>query len=206
MTVPSATDLTSRLGDPGEVADYLARENVYLDGHFELLSGLHSPSFIAFSWLARDEAALAEIADTLAELTSTWMPDAVIAPSTAGVSLGSALAVRASVPLYLASLDDQSRADGIVGAPELADRRVLLVNDVVTTGQGLRQLANVVTAAGAGIAGAAWFVSRAPIDVAELIGTDNLAYLADLDLESYAAAECPLCSFGDESCLAIDLN
>lgn len=206
MTVPSATDLTARLAAPGDVADYLGREGVFLNGHFQLLSGLHSRSFIALSALARDETALAEIADTLSASTSTWMPDAVVAPSTAGVSLGSALAVRAAAPLYLASLDNASRADGMVGLPDLAGRRVLLVNDVVTTGKGIRLLADVVVEAGAEIAGAAWFVSRASVDVAGVLGTDNLACLGEVELETFPDLDCPLCADGDTPEPAIDLN
>lgn len=206
VTAPNVTDVRPRLGDRDDVADYLSRDRVFLDGHFELLSGMHSPNFIAFSALARDEYVLAEIADTLAERTSTWAPDAVVAPSTVGVSLGSALAVRAGAPLYLASLDEESRADGIVGSPDLAGKRVLLVNDVVTTGRGLHQLAEVVATAGAELAGAAWFVSRAQVDLVELLGTENLACLAELELAAYDGAHCPLCSAGDEPELAIDLN
>ena len=206
MTVPSATDLIPRLSVPDDVAGYLAREGVLLDGHFQLLSGLHSPNFIAFSELARDDDALGSIADTLTETTAAWMPDAVIAPSTAGVSLGSALAVRASAPLYLASLDADSRPDGLVGDPDIRGRRVLLVNDVVTTGSGLEQLAQVASGAGAETAGAAWFVSRASVDVVGILGTENVACLAEFDLETHSAADCPLCASGGEAELAIDLN
>ena len=206
MTVPSATDLITRLGVSDDVAGYLGREGVLLDGHFQLLSGLHSPDFIAFSGLARDGGALDQIADTLTETVAAWMPEAVIAPSTAGVSLGSSLSVRASAPLYLASLDMDSRPDGLVGNPDIRGKRVLLVNDVITTGSGLKQLARVGTDAGAEIAGAAWFVSRADVDVAGILGTENVVCLASFELEAYSAAECPLCAAGGEAELAIDLN
>jgi hypothetical protein len=58
---------------------------------------------------------------------------------------------------------DEGRASGITSGEELSRRRVLLVNDVVTTGAGMAALARLVEHSGAEIAGAAWFASRSPV-------------------------------------------
>jgi hypothetical protein len=57
-------------------------------GHFALLSGLHTDRFLAFSRIADDPAALQTIAGWLAPSIALLLPDALVAPSTAGVGLG----------------------------------------------------------------------------------------------------------------------
>ncbi len=200
-----ALTFRAHLGDPHVHADYLGRPGVLRTGHFELLSGLHTQHFLAFSRIAIDKGAVDDLADTLSALAAAWSPTAVLAPSTAGVALAGALAGRIGVPLLLAALDDGGRADGILGAPDLTGGRVLLVNDVVTTGDGLEALATVVKAARGDVAGAAWFASRADIDVSARLGVP-VAHLVSVDLPAFPADQCPGCTAGTPAQPALDLN
>jgi orotate phosphoribosyltransferase len=69
--------------------------------------------------------------------------------------------------------------------------RVLVVEDVVTTGLSVREIFEVVRAAGATVAAAAIVVRRAAVD----FGVPTIALL-DLPIESYDAAACPMCADG----------
>jgi orotate phosphoribosyltransferase len=119
----------------------------------------------------------------------------VLAPSTAGVTLGGALARQLGVGLQLAALDAQGRAERVLGEAELTNQRVLLVNDVITTGDGLIALRDVVTQAGGSVIGAACFGIRSEIDVAERLGVPATVSVA-LRLPAVPADRCPLCRDG----------
>jgi adenine/guanine phosphoribosyltransferase-like PRPP-binding protein len=113
---------------------------------------------------ARDDNSMA------APSVAAWLPDSVLAPATAGVALGWTLARRLGLPLVLADVGANGRAVAVHDAENLRDRRVLLVNDVVTTGHGIAALAHVANEARATVAGATWFLSRGDADVSEAIG------------------------------------
>lgn len=205
VSVSTEARLHALLGDPDVIVDLLARPGVLRAGHFRLLSGLHADRFVAFSRLVDDENALDVIAGWLAASVAPWRPHVVVAPSTAGVALGSALGRRLGAPLELASLDSDGRPIGLLGNPTLSGRRVLLVNDVVTTGDGMVALAEVVRAAGAEVCGGAWFLSRADVDVASRIEAPT-ATLGLLDLPAVAPAECAGCAADQSLEDALDLN
>lgn len=207
MTAASTLDLPLldvRRGDPALVRDLLAREGVIEQGHYQLLSGLHSDAFIRFSALARDDEALRCIGDWLTPSLKPWEVDAIVAPSTAGVALAWSLALRLAAPLYLAAPGDDGRASGTTSS-ELPGRRVLLVNDVVTTGAGMAALGRLVEHAGAEIAGAAWFASRSPVDVEGMIAA-RTAFVVSLTLAAVAAEDCQLCQHEIPLERATDLN
>jgi orotate phosphoribosyltransferase len=187
------------------IANYVGRPGVLRSGHFRLVSGLHSDRFLAFSDVVRDEAVLAELAGLLAPTVAPWQPDLVLSPSTAGVALAGALASELFVPLQLASLDEHGRPDGLIGDLDVGGSRVLLVNDVVTTGDGLRLLADLVRQRGATVAGAAWFASRSSVDVPALIEAPA-AEIVGLELTAVAENDCPQCAAGLPCEDALDLN
>jgi len=194
-----------RVGSPELVAEMLALPGAVRQGHFALLSGLHTDRFVAFSAIAAHPQALSALVDWLAPVAAAWLPDAVLAPSTAGVSLGAALARRIGATLHLADLDDAGRPTGVVGVSLAVGARTVLVNDVVTTGSGMRLLADVARGAGASVVGAAWFASRAPIDVASAVGAPAV-HVTDVSLPTFGGAECQQCHDAVPIQVAIDLN
>lgn len=199
-----AITLRTRLGDPRTLADHLRRPGALRHGHFRLLSGLHTDQFLAFSAIAEDTEVVHELAGLLSPVVAPWCAEAVLAPSTAGVALGGALADRLGVALHLAALDEAGRAAGILGG-DLCARRVLLVNDVVTTGQGVVALAAVARQGGAEVAGAAWFASRAEVELERMIAAPT-AWIASLDLQTVPAERCAACERGRPFEDALDLN
>lgn len=207
MPVTTSTNptLSLRRGDPGAVGDMLARPGVLLDGHFRLLSGLHSDRFLAFSGIAAESVHTELIAAWLAPAIEPRRPDIVLAPSTAGVALAAALAHRLGTSLALASLGCDGRPDALIATAGVEGRSVLLVNDVVTTGEGLERLAGLVRGHGGEVAGAAWFLSRTEVDVAARIEAPTES-VGDIDLSTWDSRSCPFCSGGAVLQDALDLN
>lgn len=200
-------DLTFRplLGDTRYTAELLGRPGVLRTGHFRLLSGLHTAHFLAFSRIAQDQTAVRSIARDLGAVAGVWAPSLVLAPSTAGVALGGDLADELDLPLYLAALDANGRAEGVLARPRLDGERVLLVNDVITTGDGLAAMRDVVVAAGGEAIGAACFASRSSVDTESRLGLPVIV-TAQLDLDAFGVEDCPLCQTGDELEEALDIN
>jgi orotate phosphoribosyltransferase len=208
MTAAPTLDLPLldvRRGDPSLVRNFLGRPGVLEHGHYQLLSGRHSDTFIRFSTLARDDDALDSIADWLTPSLKPWEADAIVAPSTAGVALGWTLARRLSVPLHLAAPGADGRATAISTSDDLNGQRVLLVNDVVTTGAGMKALARVAESEGAEVSGAAWFASRSRVDIEDMIHAPGVCVLA-LELSSMDDGHCELCRLDIPIERAVDLN
>jgi orotate phosphoribosyltransferase len=195
LTAPS---LRTHLGDPLRLAELLGRADVMCEGHFRLLSGLHSDRFVRFSRLADDHESLAYIAELLAGAVASWKPEAIVAPSTAGVSLGVALGRRLGVRLHLCDVGDDGRPTKLIGDAPVQHARMLIVNDVITTGEGVKALASISREAGTDPIGSCAFIARTTADVGELIGLP-VAITAAADLAAWTPEECPLCGHSDET-------
>ena len=203
----TAPSLQARIhhGDPHAVADLLSRPGAVVDGHFELLSGRHSDRFVAFSRIAESPPALDVLAAWLVPTLAPLVPDAVVAPRTAGVALGWTLARQLTVPFHLTGVDQRGRPDELLGPADISGRRILLVNDVVTTGEGLRAMREIVSACRAEVAGAAWFLSRSDVDVTHLIGAPT-AHVVSAELPSWSPDRCSLCEHDEPLTPVLDLN
>lgn len=188
------TDIALRphLGDPGLLSALLSADGVVRTGHFRLLSGQHTDRFLAFSEIASESQQLDLIASWLGPTVDAWAPNVVLAPSTAGVGLAATLARRLSAPLHLASAGPDGRPETVIGVGLPPGGRVLLVNDVTTTGTALNVLADLARRANCQVVGGAWFVSRAATAVRDAL-TYPTVCVGDLDLPSWPAAECALC-------------
>jgi orotate phosphoribosyltransferase len=75
-------------------------------------------------------------------------------------------------------------------------RRVLVVEDVVTTGGSLAAVIRAVADAGGAVVGAAALVNRGGVTAGDVGSPAGLVSLAEVDMESFAEAECPLCKAG----------
>lgn len=189
---PEPLVLRALLGEPRLLAQMIIEDRAVDEGHFELLGGSHSDRFIRFSRIANAPEHLEAVAGWLLPTVAAWSPSVVVAPATAEVALASLLSRRLGLPLALATLDDAGRAREVRPGEALRGERALLVNDVVTTGDGITALAKAAAVAGASIAGACWFLSRSAVDVAAMINAPAVA-LVDLKLPSWPARSCPLC-------------
>lgn len=205
---PGARAVTFRsyLGDAAEVGHLLALPGALREGHFRLLSGLHTDCFLAFSVLADEQHNLDRIGDWLGPTVDAWRADAVVAPSTAGVGLAATLARRISAPLHLASVGGDGRPEDLIGSALTHNAQVLIVNDVTTTGTAIRTLAEIVTSNGGTVAGATWFASRG---LQRIEGNFDfpMAHVVDVELGASEAGSCTQCQAGGNGPLdAFDLN
>ena len=174
------------------VLDRFRRVGAFLEGHFRLTSGLHSPGFMQCALVLahpRDAEALgAELADRVRGLS----PNVVLSPALGGIVIGQEVGRALNVRALFAERQDGTLMlrRGFTLGPE---DRVLVVEDVVTTGKSTRETIEVALAAGARVVGAAAIIDRSGGD--QKLDVPFHA-LATVSLPTYQPESCPLCAAG----------
>jgi len=174
------------------VLDRFRRVGALLEGHFRLTSGMHSPGYLQCALVLQHpveaEACGAAIADRVRSLD----PDVVLSPALGGIVIGQEVGRALGVRAIFAE-----RQDGKLtlrrGFSLQPGEKVLVVEDVVTTGGSTQETIDVARAAGATVVGAAAIIDRSGgrqrIDV-------PFHALATIALPTYDADACPLCAEG----------
>jgi orotate phosphoribosyltransferase len=174
------------------VLDRFRRVGALLEGHFRLTSGLHSPGYMQCALVLAHpreaEAFGAELADRVRGLSA----NVVLSPALGGIVIGQEVGRALGVRALFAERQDGGLMlrRGFTLGP---DDRVLVVEDVVTTGKSTRETIDVARAAGARVVGAAAIIDRSG-------GEQNLDVpfhaLASIALPTYQPESCPLCAAG----------
>ena len=176
-------------------ADVLAtfrRSGALLEGHFKLSSGLHSPGYLQCArvlMFPRDAEALgAALGARVRNLGAT----VVLSPAMGGIVIGQEVGRALDVPALFAERVEGTLAlrRGFALGP---DDRVLVVEDVVTTGGSTRETIDVARAAGAAVVGACSIVDRSGGQPGLDVPFHSLLPMA---LPTYQPEACPLCAQG----------
>jgi len=175
-----------------EVLDIYQKTGALLTGHFLLSSGLHSERYLQSALVLQQPDIATRLCAALAEHFRNSKIEAVIAPALGGVFVSHetarALGVRA---LFAERVNGElTLRRGFTIKP---GERLLVVEDVITTGKSTRETIEVVKKAGGVAVAAASLVDRSG-GKAEL-GVPYKA-LVTLDVPSFTAQECPLCKAG----------
>lgn len=177
---------------PETLLDELRVRGALLDGHFHLTSGRHSNRFVQKFRFLEDPALLERIVASLLQRIPGLDVTCVVSAAVGGIVLGYEVArqlgTRAIFVEKEAGTARFRRGFGV--AP---GERVLVVEDVITTGLSVREVIGVVAADGGVPAAAAVVVSRS---AAAEVGVPLYALL-DLPMESYEPAACPQCVEGE---------
>jgi orotate phosphoribosyltransferase len=185
-----------------DLLDLYRRSGALLEGHFRLTSGLHSPGYLqcalVLQYPQHAEALGRAIADRVRDLRAT----VVLSPALGGVVIGHEVGRALGVRAIFAERQDgvlTLRRGFIIGEQD----RVLVVEDVLTTGGSTRETMLVATAAGGQVIGAASIVDRRPSTGAgqahDARATDlgvPFVTLLNVDLPTYEPDLCPLCAQG----------
>jgi orotate phosphoribosyltransferase len=191
----------------------------FLQGHFQLTSGLHSPGYLQCALVCQDPVVCAQLCEELARRIPSVHVDAVIGPAMGGIvpayELARALSTRPqrSVQetvrdqmLPMAQPEPGTRGiyaergeDGRMtlrrGFSLDRGERVVIVEDVMTTGGSAAELIEIAEAAGAEVVGVVALVDRGGAKRFE--GRRYPAFaLLPVELPTYKPEECPLCKEG----------
>ena len=184
--------------------------NALLEGHFKLSSGNHSEYYLQSAKVLEDPKTANMLASALAKQIkeSGLKVDTVCAPALGGLIAGYALAQALDCRYIFAE-----RVNGEMsirrGFEVYQDEKVLMCEDIITTGGSAMEAAAVVESLGGKIVGVAalanrGFCKREHSDVetksnCKLPQDIPFFALADFIFAMYAPDECPMCKLGSEA-------
>ena len=175
-----------------EVLTIFRRSGALLDGHFRLSSGLHSPGYLQCALVLQHPHEAEALGAALGNLVRSLGVQTVMSPALGGVVIGQEVGRALGVRAIFAE-----RADGTLtlrrGFALDPGEKVLIVEDVVTTGGSTRETMDVARAQGAVVVGACAIVDRSG-------GKQGLDVpfhaLLPMDVKTYQPDDCPLCKQG----------
>ena len=176
--------------DEKDVLDLLESSGALRNGHFKLSSGRHSDTYVQCALLLEAPDAAVRVGSALAGKVSVEA-DLALCPALGAVVIGFTVALALGVEMVFAERH-QGKMKLRRGFEIPGGSRVLLVEDVITTGGSIMELAGMVEEAGASVAALSCLVDRGNLEAGEY----PLYSLVRLEVSSYPPEECPLCARG----------
>lgn len=171
-------------------------------GHFELSSGLHSDKYVQCALVLQYPRFAEKLGQALAGLFSNVKIDAVVSPAMGGVIIGQEVAralpartdgIGGGVPAMFVERDASGTMCLRRGFSLEPGQRVLVVEDVWTTGGSTQEAIHVVEEAGGRVIGAGALIDRSGGTLEFSVESNALLELA---FEKYEPDDCPLCKQG----------
>ena len=164
-----------------------------LEGHFILTSGLHSAVYLQCALVLQHPEAAAEFGGAIAKEFQGERIQVVAAPAIGGIVIGHEVARALGIRFIWTERENREMTlrRGFSVAP---GERVLVVEDVVTTGGSTRETINALRALGAEIVGASSIIDRSSGNAD--VGVRRIA-LATLDVPSVEPGVCEACARGE---------
>ena len=175
-----------------EVIERFKRSGALLEGHFLLTSGLHSTTYLQCALVLQYPAEAAAFGAALAAHFHDQKIECVASPAIGGIIIGYEVA-RSLGARFIWTEREEGRMTLRRGFTVRQKERVLVVEDVITTGGSTRETVEALLRLGAHVVGAASIIDRssgrADVSVPRVA-------LATLDVPSVAPSACDLCAQG----------
>lgn len=175
-----------------EVKDLLVKHGVFIEGHFLFTSGLHGGIYVEKFQVLQYPKITELLCAEFAERFKQEKIDVVIGPVTGGIILAHETAKHFDTRAIFAERENGKMMlkRGFAIQP---GERVLVVEDIVTTGGSVLEVIELVKEWGGVVAGVAILVDRSGGNID--FGAPAQALLK-LDLQNYDPQDCPLCKQG----------
>src|SRR5262249_25712398 len=176
-----------------QILEHFRASGALLEGHYLLSSGLHSPQYLQCALALQYTADAANFGHAIARRFFGADIDTVASPAIGGLVIGYAVAAALNVKFIWTERENgqMTLRPGFTIRP---DERILVVEDVITTGGSTRECISALEQQGAIVVGAASIIDRSggKADV----GVPRIS-LATLDVPTYSLESCPMCDRGD---------
>lgn len=176
-----------------QVLEVFKNTGALLEGHFVLSSGLHSSVYLQCAIALQSPAIASSFGAAIAEQYRDARIETVASPAIGGLVIGYEVARQMGVRFIWTE-----RENGVMtlrrGFTVLPAEKVLVVEDVITTGGSTRDTIQALTSAGAEVLGAASIIDRS--DGAAEVGVPRIS-LATLNVPALAPDECEACRRGE---------
>jgi orotate phosphoribosyltransferase len=176
-----------------EVLRLFEEKQALLTGHFRLSSGLHSDKYLQCALVLQHPDIAERMGAAIADLFSDTRPECVVGPAIGGIviaqEVGRALGVRA--------MFSEREGDSMTlrrGFSVAKGERVLVVEDVITTGGSVQEAVDALVAMGADVVGVGVIIDRSGDRATFSVPFKSLARL---EVGAFTEEECPLCRSGE---------
>jgi orotate phosphoribosyltransferase len=184
-----------------EFLQILKETGGYISGsHIVATSGKHVDTYLNKDAIYPHTSAVSAVCKAIAEVFANSEIEAVVGPSLGGIILSQWTAYHLShssgrdvLGIYTEKTADKDQIltrgyDALVRG-----KRVLIVEDILTTGQSLAKVVRAVKGAGGIVVAACAMVNRDPDKIDSTVIGAPLQTLAELRLPAWDAVECPMC-------------
>ena len=176
-----------------ETLDLFRQAGALLEGHFKLSSGLHSDKYLQSALVLQYPEFASALGEALAERLRHLDPTVVLSPALGGIVIGQEVGRALGVRAIFAE-----RQEGKLvlrrGFSLSPSDRVVVIEDVLTTGGSTRETIDVATGAGATVVGAGSIINRGKNEGA--LGLPFVA-LVTMEVPAYQPDDCPMCQRGE---------
>ncbi|MFH1737190.1 MAG: orotate phosphoribosyltransferase [Actinomycetota bacterium] len=176
-----------------EVLEVLKKTGAVRKGHFKLTSGLHADTYYQCALLLANPGLTERMGDEIAKAFAGQDIDLVVSPALGGLVLGFATALSLGKRFIWAE-----RENGVMtfrrGFEVEPGQRILVVEDVVTTGGSVEEVIKLTKEAGGEVAGIACLLNRGG---REKIDGLPVKAMATVLTKAYEPTACPLCKAGE---------
>jgi orotate phosphoribosyltransferase len=162
-----------------------------MDGHFKLSSGLHSARYMQCALVLQHPRHAEKLCAALAEKFKDDKITVVVGPAMGGVIAAQEVARALGARSIFAERENGKmalRRGFVTGKRD----KVLIVEDVVTTGRSTKEVIEVIKGSGAEIIGIGSIVNRASASPFK----EKFASLIDIDIPAFKPEACALCREG----------
>ena len=181
--------------DPSTLLSLFRKTGALLEGHFQLTSGLHSGQYFQCARVLQYPVYCEQLCGTLAAHVDRAAGDAVIAPALGGIVVAQEVGRQLGKRTMFTE-----RKDGAMmlrrGFEIHPGERVLVCEDVVTTGGSVNEVIGIVGRQRGVLAGVAFIVDRSGGRVRFPVPEGGQYAIMHLDVVAYTPQTCPLCAEG----------
>lgn len=173
-----------------ELMSQLKERGALQEGHFQLSSGFHSDKYVQCMKILQYPSLTTKIAKDMAAQVSRTDFDLVISPAVGGIVLGFAVA-KALDKRFIFTERKEGKMLLRRGFTINPEERVLIVDDVVTKGGSVSEVADLVMESGGRVAAISTLIDRGDKKAFD----SNIPYfhLVKINADSFRPEECPLC-------------
>ena len=191
---------TTPSNDESHTLSALKQVGALVSGHFGLASGMHSETYINKDAVYMHPQQTSEFCEAIAHNFREHGVEVVIGPATGGVILAQWVAHhltqmtdRKVLAMYADKADDSFVLKR--GYSQLVEaKRVLVVEDILTTGSATRRVCEIVENNGGSVVGIGALVNRSPQK--PILAEYDLKVLLNYHIVAYSRQMCPLCKQG----------
>ena len=176
-----------------DILEHFRRTDALLEGHFILSSGLHSPNYLQCALALQHPKDAARFGSAIADRFRGTEIDTVASPAIGGLVIGFAVAQALGVRFIWTE-----RQNGVMtlrrGFKLRPGEKILVVEDVITTGGSTRECIAALEQNGGEVVFAASMIDRS--NGTADVGVPRIS-LVEMNVATYNAEDCPMCARGD---------